>query len=228
MGMYTNIGGSSKRLSSLYINNNGTRKKLSNAYGNINGTSKELLQVLYRWKKTYASKWESTYRTGSGTTYSYSDRSECSHCGYTHTFTGGRYDFYGYYYSSVSYNSSTGTFTGSGATWTSDINEDNYLSYKGKWYLYDNNHLALKMGDYTREITDCGISNGTGFTIPTYYYAVPTEYNGTTEILTGTGRYSYYDGEKYESAIGYDYYDASNNDGIKHYGGYRIDYLGQY
>lgn len=84
------------------------------------------------------------------------------------------------------------------------------------------------MGSYTREVTDCGISNSSGFTIPTYYYAVPTEYNGTTEILTGTSRYRYTEGEAYERCISYDYFDGSNNDGIKHYSGYKIEYLGQY
>ena len=226
MGMYTNIGGGSKRLTSIYTNNNGSRKKLSNAYGNINGTSKELLQVLYRWKKTYASKWESTYRTGSGSTYSY--ESSCSTCNTTHSFIGGMWCSPGYYYSSVSYNNSTGEFRGSGGTYINGIDKNNYTNAEGKWYISSFNHLALKMGSFKYYETACGITNGTGCRVPTYYYTVPTEYNGTTEILTGTSRYSYSEGEKYERCYNYDYNDGSNNDGIKHYGGYRIDYLGQY
>lgn len=138
MAVFANIGGSSKRVSSIYCNIGGANKKLSSLYANIKGSNKDLLKVSYTWYRYPATSYEDCLGTSRTFTHTDTDFRECSLCGEHH------YYYSGYLYLSdgdklypgYSFKSSIGIYvgTGSSVSYSSD-NRDQYVNY-----YYPNNY----------------------------------------------------------------------------------------
>ena len=242
MGMYTNIGGGSKQLTSLYINKDGSSKKLSACYANIKGSSKNLLDLTYVWYKYPVNKWEDTAGTSSTFSHTDTDNRECSLCGGHHYYTSG----YLYIsdgdrmYSSYGFNSSTGLYYGSGSSisYSSSTIDNNSSAYNGYYYFSSSYHCLYKIGSYEDEGTnEHGWSIGSGHDISSYRFAKAISYNSSThKVVTSNTPYLYDDGEyfnkstngyQHHASQSYDPNDASNNDRMEWYYEYYVVYMGR-
>lgn len=231
MGLYVNINGSKKIISSVYANINGARRKLWALFANVNGLREDVLEVRYAWKRYKATSWEKVH----GSWNTYTGEVSCSFdSSQTHTLT------YGYVsvdtsYDSYTFSPSTGQFTGrNGATCSIHENyENDTYTIDGRdpynrWATPYGSHQLFLIGSYHMQVFckkwnslgDTVMSVETmnnGFDIQSYYYAKPTAYSTSYDIVTSTNRYQYHDGEDYS------HYET----GEYSYSGYRYEYIGQ-
>lgn len=231
MGLYVNIDGRKKIISSVYANINGARRKLSALYANVNGSRKDVLAVKYAWKRYKATSWEQVH----GSWNTYTDEITCAFdSSQTHTLTRG-YVSVDTSYDSFTFSPSTGQFTGrNGATCSIRENyENDTYTIEGRdpynrWATPYGSHQLFLIGSYHMQVFckkwnslgDTVISVETsdnGFDIQSYYYAKPTAYSTSYDIVTSTNRYQYHDGEDYS------HYET----GEYSYSGYRYEYIGQ-
>lgn len=239
MGLHVNIDGSKKIISSVYANINGASRKLSSLYANVNGSSKDVLAVRHAWKRYAATSWENTL--GSWTPYD--EDTTCSfdssathsvHHGYV---TPWNYPYMSY--SSFSFNTSTGKYTGiGGESFDVTINDEKetfeisgtnpYNRWIFPWGSSGNTNQICQVNFYNLQIF-CKKYNSAGtlmsvetynngFGVLTYRYAKPTAYSTSYDIVTSTDRYRYPD-----DGDGYSY----SPTGSYEYSGYKYEYIGQ-
>ena len=244
MGVYANIGGSSKQISSIYDNIDGTSKKLSALYANINGSKKNILEPTYVWYRYPATSWEDNRGTSSIFSYTDTDYRECSLCG------GHHYYYSGYLssisdgdkvYSSYGFNTSTGLYYGSGSSLTySSSNIENSSSYYNGYYYFSSYHHCLYLiGSYIDNgENEHGWSNGSGHDISAYRFGKPLSYSESNyEVITSKESYLYKNGFYYSVDSSYwehrdchdsDMNDGANNDEMEWYTGYYVKYIGKF
>ena len=231
MGLYVNIDGRKKIISPVYANINGASRRLSALYANVNGSRKDVLAVKYAWKRYWATSWEQVH----GTWDTYTEEITCSFdSSQKHTLTCG-YVSVDTSYDSYTFSPSTGQFTGrNGAACSIHENyENDTYTIEGRdpynrWATPYGSHQLFLIGGYHMQVFckkwnslgDTVMSVETmnnGFDVVSYYYAKPTAYSTSYDIVTSTNRYQYHDGEHYY------HYDT----GEYSYTGYKYEYIGQ-
>ena len=180
--IYSNIGGGSRRVTSLYDNVGGSRKTISSAYCNIGGSRKQIHPYYtvteYAYKRHTVNSWTKKSMSGAGGIYDFSGLSSL--------------------YTSYSFNSSTGKFTLSGSATPSEYNDygDAYFSSPVYYKLNDRLIVATE----TIQICHgCGCEN---IPISAAYYAYPNGYSSSYTTVTYT--YSRSTGYSYSYYSSYD------------------------